>query len=127
MSKPLPRWRRNLLSFSAMIGFFLLWEVLCRLLGVSELVLPVPSQIAAVLIEKMPILWPHTPANADDHAGRLLSGGIHRPADRRDHRLLAGRLRHLLSTAGWAFPVFPRSPWCRSLWSGLARAPSRRF
>ncbi|MEH6492369.1 ABC transporter permease [Halopseudomonas sp.] len=60
MNKPLPRWRRNLLSFSAMIGFFLLWEVLCRLLGVSELVLPVPSQIAAVLIDKMPILWPHT-------------------------------------------------------------------
>lgn len=59
MNKELSRFRRNMLSFSAMVFFFLAWEVICRVLGVSELVLPVPSQIAAVLFEKMPILWPH--------------------------------------------------------------------
>ena len=60
MSKEISRFRRNMLSFSAMVGFFLLWEIICRALDVSDLVLPVPSQIAAVLIDKMPILWPHT-------------------------------------------------------------------
>ena len=59
MTQELSRLRRNMLSFSAMVFFFLAWEVICRVLGVSELVLPVPSQIAAVLIDKMPILWPH--------------------------------------------------------------------
>ena len=59
MNKELSRFRRNMLSFSAMVFFFLAWEVICRVLGVSELILPVPSQIAAVLFDKMPILWPH--------------------------------------------------------------------
>lgn len=60
MNKQLSRFKRNMLSFSAMVLFFLAWETICRGLGVSELILPVPRQIAAVLIEKMPILWPHT-------------------------------------------------------------------
>jgi NitT/TauT family transport system permease protein len=51
--------RRNLLSAGVLIGFFLLWELGCLVSGVSELVLPRPSQILITLIEKMPLLLPH--------------------------------------------------------------------
>ncbi|MDY1046637.1 ABC transporter permease [Pseudomonas coleopterorum] len=60
MNPSLSRYRRNLLSFFALVGFFLIWELACRALHVSDLVLPKPSQIVVVLVEKMPILWPHT-------------------------------------------------------------------
>jgi NitT/TauT family transport system permease protein len=54
-----PVLRQRVLSAAALIGFFVLWEVVCLAFGVSDLVLPRPSQIAAVLVEKMPLLWPH--------------------------------------------------------------------
>lgn len=54
-----PLMRQRLLSVAAFVGFFLLWEVICLAFGISDLILPRPSQIAAVLIEKMPLLWPH--------------------------------------------------------------------
>lgn len=53
------RFRRNLLSASALIGFFLIWELACLVFHVSDLVLPRPSQIIVVTITKMPLLWPH--------------------------------------------------------------------
>ena len=52
--------RQRLLSAGALIGFFLLWEAICRAAGISDLVLPRPSQILVVLVERMPVLWPHT-------------------------------------------------------------------
>ena len=52
--------RQRLLSAAALIGFFLLWEAICRIAGISDLVLPRPSQILVVLVERMPVLWPHT-------------------------------------------------------------------
>jgi NitT/TauT family transport system permease protein len=55
-----PLTRQRLLSAGALVGFFVLWEVVCLAFGVSDLILPRPSQIAAVLIQKMPLLWPHT-------------------------------------------------------------------
>ena len=54
-----PVLRQRLLSAGALVGFFVLWEVLCLASGVSDLVLPRPSQVAQVLFEKMPLLWPH--------------------------------------------------------------------
>jgi NitT/TauT family transport system permease protein len=51
--------RQRLLSAGALIGFFVLWELVCLVFNVSDLILPRPSQIAQVLIEKMPLLWPH--------------------------------------------------------------------
>lgn len=54
-----PALRRRLLSTAALVGFFLLWELVCRASGVSDLVLPRPSQIVAVLWTKAPLLWPH--------------------------------------------------------------------
>ena len=54
------RARQRVLSATALIGFFLLWELICRAGGISDLILPRPSQIAVVLWQKMPLLWPHT-------------------------------------------------------------------
>jgi len=51
--------RIRLLSTALIVGFFLLWEVLCLVLNVSDLVLPRPSEIAATMYNRFPILWPH--------------------------------------------------------------------
>ena len=59
MNRLSPLARQRLLSVVAFVGFFALWELVCMAFGVSDLILPRPSQIAAVLIEKMPLLWPH--------------------------------------------------------------------
>ena len=55
-----PAARQNLLSLLTLIGFFAIWELACVAFHVSSLILPKPSQIAMVLITKMPLLWPHT-------------------------------------------------------------------
>ena len=39
--------RQRLLSAGALVGFFVLWEIVCLAFGVSDLILPRPSQIAA--------------------------------------------------------------------------------
>ena len=54
------RTRQRLLSALALFGFFAIWELICLLGGISDLILPRPTQIAAVLAEKFPLLWPHT-------------------------------------------------------------------
>jgi NitT/TauT family transport system permease protein len=51
--------RIRFLSTSLIIGFFLLWEVLCILLNVSDLVLPRPSEIIVTMYDRFPVLWPH--------------------------------------------------------------------
>jgi len=55
-----PATRQNLLSFLTLIGFFSIWELACIAFNVSSLILPKPSAIMTVLINKMPLLWPHT-------------------------------------------------------------------
>jgi NitT/TauT family transport system permease protein len=55
-----PQIRRRVDSGLFIVGFFLLWEFLCWVFGVSDIVLPKPSQIIVTLIERMPALWPHT-------------------------------------------------------------------
>lgn len=54
------RARQRLLSALALAGFFVLWEGACLAFGISDLILPRPSQVATVLVQKMPLLWPHT-------------------------------------------------------------------
>jgi NitT/TauT family transport system permease protein len=51
--------RIRLWSVSLIVGFFLLWEILCLALNVSDLVLPRPSEIIVTLWTRFPILWPH--------------------------------------------------------------------
>ncbi|NDW03658.1 ABC transporter permease [Jiella pacifica] len=47
-------------STALIVGFFLVWELACIAFGISEIVLPRPSQILMTLIERWPALVPHT-------------------------------------------------------------------
>jgi NitT/TauT family transport system permease protein len=51
--------RRRILSAACIIGFFAAWEVICLAFGVSDLVLPRPSQVLVTLWEQFPGIWPH--------------------------------------------------------------------
>src|SRR6201996_3651293 len=53
------RLTRVLSATAVIVGFFVLWELACRLLLVSDLVLPLPSQILQTLVVRFPDLWPH--------------------------------------------------------------------
>jgi NitT/TauT family transport system permease protein len=55
-----PQVRRRVGSIAFIIGFFVVWELLCLLFNVSDLVLPRPSQILVTLWQRAPALWPHT-------------------------------------------------------------------
>lgn len=54
-----PSVRRILASAGLIIGFFLLWEEICVLFHVSDIVLPRPSQIAVEIWRKWPAILPH--------------------------------------------------------------------
>ena len=51
--------RRRGSSVALVILFFAAWEFFCLASGMSDLILPRPSQIFQTLWERMPILWPH--------------------------------------------------------------------
>lgn len=50
---------QQLRSTLLIIGIFVAWEVINLVLGVSDVVLPRPSQIIVALIQRFPALWPH--------------------------------------------------------------------
>lgn len=51
--------KRRAASTALIIGVFLFWELFCLISGISDLVLPRPSQAFATLVERAPIIWPH--------------------------------------------------------------------
>lgn len=51
--------RRQIMSTACIIGFFVLWELLCLMFHVSDIVLPRPSQVLATLWTRFPAIWPH--------------------------------------------------------------------
>lgn len=51
--------RRRGASALLIVLFFGGWEAFCVLSGMSDLILPRPSQIFGTLVTRMPILWPH--------------------------------------------------------------------
>ncbi|MEP9352804.1 ABC transporter permease [Xanthobacter sp. KR7-65] len=51
--------RRRLASTAVIVGFFVVWEVVCLAFHVKEIVLPRPTQIIAALITYAPAIWPH--------------------------------------------------------------------
>lgn len=53
------RVRRQILSIACIIGFFVLWELLCLMFHVSDMVLPRPSQVLVTLWTRFPGIWPH--------------------------------------------------------------------
>lgn len=53
-------WRRFLFNASpwlATLGFFLVWELVCRLFAVPSFILPSPSEAVAALIQYWPGIW----------------------------------------------------------------------
>ena len=55
-------WRRRLNAAALLIGFFVLWEVLCIITNVSPLVIPRPTAVLTTLWVRFPALLPHTMA-----------------------------------------------------------------
>ena len=51
--------RRHLASAALIVGFFALWEFLCWTTGISDVVLPRPSQVFTTLVLRLPAIWPH--------------------------------------------------------------------
>ena len=51
--------REKLASAALIAGVFVVWEIACLVFGISEYVLPRPSQIVMVLVERWPALMPH--------------------------------------------------------------------
>lgn len=51
--------RRKAWSAVLIVLFFAGWEAFCLMSGMSDLVLPRPSQVFATLAARMPVLWPH--------------------------------------------------------------------
>src|ERR1700710_2988425 len=51
--------RQKAWSAGLVVLFFVGWELFCLATGMSDLVLPRPSQILVTLVQKFPILWPH--------------------------------------------------------------------
>ena len=52
-------YRQKAWSAGLIVLFFVGWELFCLLTGMSDLVLPRPSQVFVTLFQKFPILWPH--------------------------------------------------------------------
>ncbi|MGL4289926.1 MAG: ABC transporter permease [Phreatobacter sp.] len=60
MERALELMREKAASTSLIIGVFLFWELACLMLGISDIVLPRPSQIIRALVQYWPAIWPHT-------------------------------------------------------------------
>jgi NitT/TauT family transport system permease protein len=60
MSRILETLRAKAGSTALIVGVFVFWEVACLVLGISDIVLPRPTQIIAALIQYWPAIWPHT-------------------------------------------------------------------
>ncbi len=54
-----PQLRRRVASASLIVGFFVLWELLCLMFHVRDIVLPRPTQILTTLWVSAPGIWPH--------------------------------------------------------------------
>ena len=50
---------RRIASAALIVGFFVLWELLCLAFGIKDIVLPRPSQIIYTLVTRFPAIWPH--------------------------------------------------------------------
>ena len=50
---------RRIASAALIIGFFVLWEVICVGFGIKDIVLPRPTQVIYTLVTRFPAIWPH--------------------------------------------------------------------
>jgi len=54
-----PQYRRHVASTVFIVGFFVLWELICLAFGIKDIVLPRPTQIVSTLVTQFPSIWPH--------------------------------------------------------------------
>jgi NitT/TauT family transport system permease protein len=54
-----PDLRRRVNSAALIFAFFVLWELFCLAFGISDIVLPRPTQIVLTLVDRFPAIWPH--------------------------------------------------------------------
>jgi NitT/TauT family transport system permease protein len=52
--------KRKLASVALIIGMFVFWEFVCLAFGISDVILPRPTQVFHTLFVRLPALWPHT-------------------------------------------------------------------
>lgn len=52
--------RENAAPTFLILGVFVFWELFCLAAGISDILLPRPTQIIAALIQYWPAIWPHT-------------------------------------------------------------------
>lgn len=52
--------QRKVASAGLIVGMFVLWELICVVFNISDVILPRPSQIFYTLYDRFPALWPHT-------------------------------------------------------------------
>ena len=117
--------RQRFLSALSIVVMFLLWELICRAFNISDLVLPKPSQVFKVLIERMPALMPHATqtlfTTTVGFAFGVLAGIVIGVIIGYPGLPTTWRIR-----CWWAFRRSPRWRWCRFSWFGSAPAPCRR-
>lgn len=46
-------------SAGLIVGVFVFWELFCLIAGISDLILPRPTQIVGAFIQYAPAIWPH--------------------------------------------------------------------
>ena len=63
--------RRRILSIACIIGFFVIWELLCLIFNVSDIVLPRPSQILVDAVDALSRDLAACGADALYDAGRI--------------------------------------------------------
>ncbi|MEW6454730.1 MAG: ABC transporter permease [Pseudomonadota bacterium] len=51
--------KRRIASAALILGFFVLWEIICVGFGIKDIVLPRPTQIIYTLVTRFPAIWPH--------------------------------------------------------------------
>lgn len=51
--------RRKSASTALILGVFVFWEAVCLLFGISDIVLPRPTQVVAALVKYWPAIMPH--------------------------------------------------------------------
>ena len=51
--------RQKMWSGAFIVLFFAGWELFCLATGMSDLVLPRPTQVVETLLVRFPVLWPH--------------------------------------------------------------------
>jgi NitT/TauT family transport system permease protein len=51
--------KRHMASAAFIVGFFVLWEVICLSFGIKDIVLPRPTQIVVTLVKSFSAIWPH--------------------------------------------------------------------